>query len=78
MGSNFFWFLLIFLDCIYKNFGHHASVLCIALSSDDSIIASGSSDKTVMVWETNTGNRLYPLDKKGKKIHDGPVFSVSF
>ena len=34
--------------------GHRSKVLCVALSSDSSMLASGGSDSTVILWNFNT------------------------
>ncbi len=38
--------------------GHSRSVLCTALSPDGRYLASGSSDKTIRIWDPRTGNEL--------------------
>ncbi len=53
--------------------GHSDSVYSVSLSSDGKIIASGSNDETVKVWDTKTGKLLRTL-----KGHSGSVFSVSY
>lgn len=44
---------------LYKYLGHTGSVLC--LQYDDYIIASGSSDATVRIWDVKTGAQLNTL-----------------
>jgi WD40 repeat protein len=38
--------------------GHYASVTCVAFSHDGRFAATGSSDKTVKLWETSTGREI--------------------
>ena len=35
--------------------GHMDHIYCVAISPDGSLIASGSRDKSVLVWEAKTG-----------------------
>ncbi|MDP2168261.1 MAG: caspase family protein [Thermodesulfovibrionales bacterium] len=53
--------------------GHTGDVLSLSFSPDGSTLASGSEDKTVILWNVNTGDRLLTL-----KGHSGDVLSVSF
>ncbi|KZP33641.1 hypothetical protein FIBSPDRAFT_1036166, partial [Athelia psychrophila] len=54
--------------------GHDVRVWSVAFSPDGSKIVSGSSDKTVRVWDAVTGQAaLPPLEG-----HENEVFSVSF
>jgi len=54
--------------------GHGDAVLSLAFSSDGRRIVSGSSDKTIRVWDANTGKEVAePL-----KSHTGFVLSVAF
>ena len=43
------------------------------LSPDSALIASGSDDKTVMVWESATGCRVHTV-----RTHSRPVAAVCF
>ncbi len=54
--------------------GHSATVMCIELSADGSLIATGSSDRTVKVWSYATGQELFTTEPMGS----GPVFGVAF
>ncbi len=41
--------------------GHERTVNCVAFSADCALLASGSSDKTVRLWDTGTGQLLHLL-----------------
>ncbi len=53
--------------------GHTNSVLSVAFSPDSRIVASGSSDNTIKLWDVASGSALHPLIG-----HNGPVFGVAF
>jgi len=38
--------------------GHHRMVSCIAFSADGRLLATGSHDRTIKVWNTDSGKRL--------------------
>jgi WD40 repeat protein len=60
--------------CFLRLAGHDGGVASIAFSPDDRHIVSGSDDKTVRVWDAQTGHSLMdPL-----KGHDDWVTSVAF
>jgi WD40 repeat protein len=54
--------------------GHSGSVLCVASSLDGTRIASGSSDNTICVWDSQTG----ALAMRPLQGHTGVVVSVCF
>jgi WD40 repeat protein/uncharacterized caspase-like protein len=53
--------------------GHAAQVLSLAFTSDGKLLASGSVDKTINLWDPATGNQLRAL-----KGHTGTVGAVAF
>src|ERR1700694_3049909 len=53
--------------------GHSGQVLSIAFTSDSKLMASGSVDKTIVLWDPATGNELRAL-----KGHTGTVGAVGF
>ena len=53
--------------------GHTDSVLAVALSSNGKLIVSGSADKTVRLWEAETGKL-----RRAREEHTAPVNSVAF
>ncbi len=53
--------------------GHTDAVRCVCFSPDGKRIVSGSWDKTVKVWDAQTGQEMLTL-----KAHTGPVSSVAF
>jgi WD40 repeat protein len=53
--------------------GHAAPVMSVAFSPDGLLLASGSVDSTVILWDTATGRQLRTL-----KGHAGPVAAVTF
>jgi WD40 repeat protein len=53
--------------------GHNSNVLSVAFSPDGKKVASGSKDKTIKLWEVNTGELLQTL-----KGHRNKVQSVAF
>jgi WD40 repeat protein len=52
--------------------GHLAPVTCLALSTDNKFLASGSRDRTVCLWETATGKQLRRFVG-----HTGPIETVA-
>ncbi len=53
--------------------GHQGSVLAVAFSPDGKLLASGSRDKTVKLWNPATGELLRTITD-----HTGDVYDVVF
>jgi WD40 repeat protein/serine/threonine protein kinase len=56
-------------------YAHAGSVTCLALSPDGQRLATGSSDKTLKVWDMKTGRELVPLRRELDGTVDCVVFS---
>jgi WD40 repeat protein/uncharacterized caspase-like protein len=53
--------------------GHASLVISVAFSPDGRLIATGSADNTIKLWDAATGNQLRSVEG-----HTGPVNSVAF
>ena len=53
--------------------GHRGSIESVAVSPDGRLVAGGSSDGVILLWEASTWKRLASLVG-----HEGPVHSVAF
>src|SRR5437763_1386886 len=53
--------------------GHRGSVLAVAFSPDGAVLASGSRDTTVKLWDTATGRLIQTLTD-----HTADVYDVTF
>jgi len=68
------------VECLWEVRGTYASdishkdpVFSVSLSPDGGILASGGRDKTIKLWEVNTGKLLKTLEG-----HTWTIFSISF
>lgn len=59
--------------CLHILDGHSGKVTSVAFSPDSQLLASGSSDTTIIVWDANSGSFLHVLSG-----HDKAVNSVVF
>src|SRR5205085_2283230 len=53
--------------------GHDDTILSIAWSPDGRMLASGSRDEAIRLWDVQTGQPLYTLEG-----HTGVVFSIAW
>ncbi|KAF4342879.1 vegetatible incompatibility het-e-1 [Fusarium beomiforme] len=60
-------------NCLQALKGHREEVNSLAFSENDKLLASGSPDETVRIWDTDTGRCQYVLEG-----HHGFVHSVAF
>lgn len=60
--------------------GHRSAVLSVAFAPDNKMVASGSLDKTIRLWEPFSQKGVYVAGKELQilKGHDGGVTSLSF
>lgn len=56
--------------------GHKDAVLCCAFSPDGKLLATGSADRSVMIWDVPTFRRRHRLENEHS--HSEPVTGVSF
>lgn len=53
--------------------GHSGSSICMAFSPDSRLLASGSKDRTIILWDVETGEKICVL-----KVHTDDVRHVAF
>ena len=56
-------------------FGHTRSVICMAFSPNGAMLASASDDRTIRLWDTESGEHLRTLTTEG---HEPLVWNLSF
>ena len=61
------------LDHMKLCVGHTDIVKSVAFSPDNKVLASGSEDKTIILWDVETGKQVNSLSK-----HAGSVNQVTF
>ncbi|CAG8537485.1 7207_t:CDS:1 [Cetraspora pellucida] len=59
-------------NIIRKLFGHTAGIISIEINSNETLLFSGSVDKTIRIWNINTGDCLHRLYG-----HDGTVGTLT-
>jgi len=64
-------------QCVQTLKGHSSMVHAIAISSDGQLIASGSNDKTIKLWQVGTGKLVRQLGRWSSG-HSNMVHSVAF
>jgi len=62
--------------------GHKLSPTCLAMTSDDTTVFSGSKDNSIIRWDVETGQKqfLRPMwspSTNGKKSHHGEILAVA-
>lgn len=56
--------------------GHKDAVLCCAFSPDGKLLATGSADRSVMIWDVPAFTKRHRLENEHS--HSEPVTGVSF
>ena len=65
-------------DFNYVSFGGHTAwVHDLAFSADGKILASGSNDESIKLWDVSTGNNLRSIRNRSGNGYVGDVHSVS-
>lgn len=57
--------------CVQMLYGHGNSITAIAVSPDGQLLASGSSDRSVKIWDLMTGELLHTFEGRGFWMGDG-------
>ena len=53
--------------------GHSGVIRSIKFSPDGNILASGSGDSSIILWDCNMNNKIHTMNN-----HSGYVYSVAF
>lgn len=60
-------------NCVYQIQGHQEAIASLSISADSKLLASGSWDHTLKIWDLSTGNGINTID-----AHDQAVLAVVF
>ena len=63
---------------IHRFEGHLEAVNCVAFSSSDNIIASGSDDETIRIWDLDTGDQIRVIQLPLPETDADNITSLSF
>ncbi len=55
--------------CVHTLKGHSASVNSVAISPDGEMVASGSDDKTVTLWNLKTGKQIFTFIGQAQEVY---------
>lgn len=64
-------------ECLHVLEGHSGIVTAVALSPDGSLIASGSTDKTIKLWDLETGKLIHTFPGRSLLVRDGHTDRIS-
>ena len=68
-------------DCVFTLTGHAGPVKAIAISPDGQLLASGSTDHSIKLWELGDGRLLHTFPGRSLRFlsgHDAPVRALAF
>jgi sugar lactone lactonase YvrE len=64
-------------QCIHTLIGHTGSVTAVAISPDGRVLASGSADRSIRLWEIQTGKLLHTFAGRSLWASDGHSDRIS-